>query len=116
VDGAQISINPDVELSAADVTGVAQVELRCASPGGTGGQVQIRVWSAPPYRGTVDLTACKPLGVDQGNGTLRIALVVHAQDRQGNPSNPDAVREVVIDPDVAVLATSAPPRAAPSAP
>jgi len=116
VDGAQISINPDVELSAADVTGVAQVELRCAAPGGTGGQVQIRVWTASPYRGTVDLTACKPLGVDQGNGTLRIALVVHAQDRQGNPSNPDAVREVVIDPDVAVLATSAPPRAAPSAP
>ncbi|HYV47986.1 MAG TPA: hypothetical protein VFA20_24165 [Myxococcaceae bacterium] len=115
VDLAQISVNPDVELTAADVTGVAQVELRCAAPGGVGGQVQVRVWTAAPYRGTVDLTACKPLGVDQGNGTLEVALVVHAQDRQGNPSNPDAVREVVIDPDVAVLTTTAPPRAAPSA-
>lgn len=116
VDGAQISLNPDVELSAADVTGVAQVELRCGAPGGTGGQVQIRVWTAAPYRGTVDLTSCKPLGVDQGGGILRVALVVHATDRQGNPSNPDAVRDVLLNPDVASLTTDAPPRAAPSAP
>jgi len=65
---------------------------------------------------TVDLTACKPLGAGQPDGTLRVALVVHAQDRQGNPSNPDAAREVVIDPDVAVLTTTAPARAAPGAP
>ncbi|HEY8210631.1 MAG TPA: hypothetical protein VIG99_24275 [Myxococcaceae bacterium] len=117
VDGTRLSINPDVELSASDVTGVAQVELRCGAPGGgAGGQVQIRVWTAPPYRGTVDLTPCKSLGQAQQDGSLQIALVIHAQDRQGNPSLEDAVREVVIDPDVAVLTTTAPARAAPSAP
>ena len=117
VDGAKLSVNPDVELSAADVTGVAQVELRCGAPADAGGgQVQVRVWTAPPYRGTVDLTPCRPLGVAQPDGTLRLALVAHAQDRQGNPSNPDAVREVEIDLSVAVLTTTAPERAAPGAP
>src|SRR5262249_28380086 len=116
-DGEQLSVNPDVELTAADVTGVAQVELRCGAPAdGGGGQVQIRVWTAPPYRGTVDLTPCRPLGVTQVDGTLRLGLVAHAQDRQGNPSSPDAVREVVMDPDVATLTTNAPARAAPGAP
>lgn len=107
--GERVSLVALVRIDAASVHGIRAVTLGCGSG------LAVAAWSAPPYSGLVDLSACLPVAgpPDAQTGLRPLTLLVTVVDGIGRSQT--ANRDVQFDARTVGLRVDAPPTITPHA-